>query len=130
MSFYTVLLGILLGDLLYMVANFKYSFYMCLKEREASHITTDIQARKKLNDEIYAEYGMFRFLVKTYIYTLWFIFGFFTQFWVWHLGIFIFNYLQEINIQGKLKFTKVFFIAKLFAYLSLYSILLTLIIKG
>lgn len=107
----------LVADLLYMCLNFKYSYYMQIKEREAMYDHTN---KIELNEKVYNEYGFWRVLVKGFVYYAWFAIGFFTQYWPYHLGIFIFNFLQETKSRGEILISEFSYFLKLFAYLFVY----------
>ena len=114
---YSSLLILLIADLLFMFLNFKYSFYMQIKEREAMY---DRSRRRELNNEVYNEYGFWRVFIKGFIYYGWFVLGFFTQYWPYHLGIFLFNFFQESRTRGKIIISKFSYFLKLSAYLFVY----------
>lgn len=99
---------------------------MFIKEREAMY---DHTHRKDLNLEIYNEYGFWRVFIKGFLYYVWFIMGFFTQYWPYHLCIFIFNFFQESRSRGIIIVTEFSYILKLCAYLFVYLSIIYSILK-
>lgn len=116
-TIYFCLLVPLIADLIFMIFNFRYSYYMQIKEREAMY---DQKNKNKVNTEVYDEYGFWRVLIKGFIYYGWFVLGFFTQYWPFHIGIFIFNFLQETRSRGIILITEFSYFLKLCAYLFVY----------
>lgn len=107
---------------LYMIFNFNYCYEIFLKERKSYNIKTPNIERKILNIEIVEEIGSLRAMIRTFGYILWFILGFFTPIWSYHLLLFIFNNLHERFDGFKANISKISFIFKLFAFGFIYLI--------
>ena len=111
---------LLLADALFMLFNFKYSYNVYLKERKIHHINTTTEERSVLNDEHFNEMGLYRSLVKIFVYWFWFIAGFFTFLWPIHCSVFLINLISELSVGGKINISTFSFFFKLFLYLSVY----------
>lgn len=117
---YLALSAILLSDVLFMVFNFEYSYEMHKIERESMFAHGNPKLKRRIDLILFSEYGFFRIFIKGFIYYVWFALGFFLQFWYLHIGIFIFNYLQEMVIRDKLNVPVSSYFLKLTAYFVLY----------
>lgn len=111
---------LLLADTLFMLFNFKYSHQVYMQER-GTHVKEVPKEERKIRcDILFEELGLYRSIVKTYIYWFWFIAGFFTVAWAIHLMLFIVNLLHEISLNARVNISTFSFFFKLFLYLSVY----------
>lgn len=111
---------VLLSDVLYMFLNFQYSYHMYKVERESMYSYGDPIIKRRLDGFLVSEYGFGRIFIKGVIYYIWFILGFFLQYWYLHVGIFLFNYMQEMIYRGNLNVPEFSYFLKLSAYLVVY----------
>lgn len=99
---------------------------MQIKEREAMYNRVK---RSEVNNEIKHEYGFWRVFIKGFVYYGWFVLGFFTHYWPYHLGIFLFNFIQETRSRGIIIVTEFSYFLKLSAYLFVYLSIIYSILK-
>lgn len=121
---YIFFLFLQLIDIIYVIYNFKYSYFMNNKEREATNQDIDASERRSINYSIIDEYGLIRAFIRTIGYYFWFVAGFFTPFWGFHVGLLAFNYLHEFFNGGQIKISEFSFGFKVVMYLLLYLLII------
>ena len=120
---YIGLLVLMVVDVLYMITNFDYSYRLAILEREAMHPDTDPNTKRRLNIIVFNHHGLFRALIKTYVFAIWFISGLFTPFWMYHIALLILNYLHEFVIGRKINFSEFSFLLKLLGQFLVYLLI-------
>lgn len=93
-------------------------------ERDAINQYISSLERRNINYGIIDEYGLVRGFIRTIGYYFWFVAGFFTPFWIFHVGLFIFNYFHELFNGNQLEMTKFSFGFKVVVYLLLHLLII------
>lgn len=118
------MLAFLMADTIFMILHFDFSYMMHNREREAMY-SKDKEERNLLYDDLFYQYGFLRSLIKSLIYYSWYLMGFFTPYWIYHIVIFILNYIQSVTYQNQLKISEFSFGLKLSAYFYVYLSILS-----
>jgi len=121
---YTSLLVVILIEILYVIFNFDYSYNMAMKERESILPETSAERKNQLSILIFKQYGLFRLLIRSYIYYLWFFGGFFAGFWIHHTSLLIFNIIYERIVGRSYYIPELLFCIKILVCFFVYLLIL------
>lgn len=125
---YAILGVFLTVDGLFMLFNFRYSYQIYLKERETYSTKTPPSEKKDIQFQLVEEIGLFRSFLKSYGWYYWFIAGLFMNLWMFHVGLFLLNLLQELFLGGEIQIKKSAFLLKIILFLSVYLTTISLIL--